>query len=239
MIAYFRIQNNLFMMIGAALGIGISAVCFQSLILPNAGYASAFIVGLAAFMGVIAGRLFSAWWSKRRLGELLAILYEEKKPEQFIEKFSPIVKKVPRNTAEYIDGNRHLAYAYEAMGEFDRGLELMNELNPENLKLHNLVCRALVTNQKMRLYLLKEDEEQAVKQLNQLRDLQETAQGRAPSVAESLSQCIRLAEAWMGALKGREEDVSYIQEEHSLANNWIHKKEMSELLERAAAGQCP
>lgn len=236
MVAYFRVQNNLFMAAGAGLGLLIAVFGLRTWIQPNAGYASAFVIGLVVFAGVIAGRLLSAAWARRKRDGILAVLYQDQKPEQFIEKFSPVVEKTPQNTAEYVDGIHHLAYAYEAMGAFDKGLELMNRLQPENLKLHMLVCSSLVTNQKLRLYLLKGETEAAEEQLEQLKRLQEAAIVRAPSVGNSLSQCIRLAEVWLECLAGNQEHISYIKEELSLANNWIHKREMSELLEQMAAG---
>lgn len=234
MVAYFRVQNNIFMAAGAVLGLAAAVFCFPAWIKPNAGYASAFVVGLAVFVGVVIGRVLSSRWASRKLGSLLAILYEKEEPETFIRQFSPIVEKTPPGTAEYIDGTRHLAYAYEAMGDFDKGLELMNCLHPENLKLHTLVCSALVTNQRLRLYLLKEDKEQAEELLEELKLLQETAKKRAPAVGKSLSQCIRLAEVWLECLAGNTENISYIKEEVSLAKNWIHKNEMCSLLEKAA-----
>lgn len=235
MVAYFRVQNNLFMAIGAGLGLLIAVFGLRPWIVSNAGYASAFVIGLVVFAGVIIGRILSAAWAKRKRESLLALLYREEQPEQFIEKFAPIVEKTPRNTVEYVDGTHHLAYAYEAMGDFDRSLELLGRLQPEELKMHTLVCCGLVTNQKLRLHLLKEETETAKDELEQLRVLQEAAAVRAPSVGKSLAQCVRLAEVWLECLDGNQENISYIQEEMSLANNWVHKREMSGLLERAAA----
>lgn len=231
MVAYFRAQNNGFMAAGAALGLLAGAFGFRSWIQPNAGYASAFVIGLLVFVGVILGRILSAQWAKRKLNSYLDILYKQKDPKRFLEQFSPIVDKTPQNTVEYLDGTRHLAYACEALGDYGQAMELMNRLRPETLKLHALVCSGLVANQKLRLYLLQDERSLAAVQLEALRTLQKAAARRAPAVGTLLSQCIRLAEVWLECLEGNREHLDYIREEQSLAGNWIHQQEMTRLLE--------
>lgn len=230
MIAYFVAQNNLFMTLGAAAA-GIAAVLGMRMKLYSAtGYMGAFVTGLIIIGGAILGRIFSAAWANRRRKRLLNILYRDQNPEQFISKFAPIVDKIPRNTVEYVDGTLQMAYAYEAEGAYDKGLELAERLHPENLKMHMLVSCGLVENQKLRLHLLKGDQEAAQKALEQIRMIQAVAAVRAPLVGEKLLQCIRLAEVWLEVLNGNREHIAYIEEEKKLASNWIHEKEMNALL---------
>lgn len=234
MVAYFKLQNNIFMAAGAALGLIIAAACYQSLLAPNVGYTGVFIVGLFAFVGVILGRVLASAWANRRLARLRGILYEEGDPQRFLDQFGPLVTRVPIGTIEYVDGMRHLAYAWEALGEYDKALELLGRIQPEKLKLHALVGRALVENQKLRLYLLKKEAESARSQLKTVNELQNIAAARAPSVGANLRECIRLASIWLRTLdenpRFEPEDRTYIEEEISLAKNPFHKKEMEQLL---------
>ncbi len=234
MVAYFKLQNNLFMAAGAAVGLIFAAACYRSLIVPSAGYTGVFIVGLFAFVGVILGRVLACKWANRKLARLHGILYEEGNPKDFLDVFGPVVKKVPSGTIEYVDGMRHLAYAWEALGEYDRALDLLGRVHPESLRLHALVGIALVENQKLRLYLLKKETESAKTQLKALNELQNTAATRAPSLGANLKECIRLADIWLRALDGKagfeQEDRTYIEEEISLAKNQFHRKEMEQLL---------
>lgn len=236
MVAYFKVQNNLFMAAGAGIGLLAAVACYGRGIKPLAGYTSLFVAALMVFAGVVAGRILSVRQAGKRLGGYLKILYREEDPERFLREFAPVVKRTPPHTAEYADGVHHLAYAWEAMGDYDRGLKLLEELEPENLKLHRLVTCAVVENQKLRLYLLKGDAGAAWERLEGLRKLQEAAAVRAPGVGNNLKSCIRLAEIWLRTVRGEgsfsEEDRNYIREEIALAANPIHRREMEGLLRR-------
>ncbi|MFR5601374.1 MAG: hypothetical protein ACLTKI_02975 [Lachnospiraceae bacterium] len=149
-----------------------------------------------------------------------------------------MVKRAPVLTIEYIDGMHHLAYAHEALGEYDEALDLLTRVNPEGLRMHALVASAQVTNQKLRLMLLKLDEEAARAYFAKLKKLQETAEKRAPAVSANLKECVRLADIWLRTIGTGDlepADVDYVKEEMSLAKNAIHKKEMSDLLEMMKA----
>lgn len=236
MVAYFKVQNNLFMAAGALLGLTAAAVCYRGLIEPAAGYTSLFVAALMVFAGVVAGRLLSVRQAGRRLKGYLKILYQEGDGERFLREFSPVVEHTPAHTAEYVDGVHHLAYAWEALGEYDRGLALLEGLEPEKLKLHRLASCAVVENQKMRLHLLREDIAAAEEALKRLRALKEEAQGRAPAVEKGVEGCIRLGEIWLRAASGEvcftQEDRDYIREERDLAGNPVHRREMEGLLSK-------
>ncbi len=199
----------------------------------QAGYADIFFAALMVFAGVVAGRILSALWANCRLSRITAVLYRDCKPEKFVELFSPIVQKVPQNTAEYIDGRNKLAYACEAMGDFQRGLKLLEGLDFTKLNLHALACQALTANQTLRLKLLMEDLEGAKESKKKLESLRATASGRAPLMASNLAQCLRLAEIWLDVLEGDPGDEEYLTAEINLAKNRIHKSEMQLLTARA------
>ena len=236
MVAYFRFQNNLLMALGAVLGLGAAVLCRSFLPQDLPGYILAFLAALAAFAGVVAGRIVSFFAAGRRRKALLDILYTEGDAKRFLEKFSPVVKGIPSGTVEYVDGVHHLAYAYEAMGEYDKSLELLNSLKPESLRLHSLVGQSLVTNQKLRLCLLKGETEAAKALLEELEALKETARMRAPAVCSSLEECLRLFGIWFALLSKERPvtggDISYVEEEIRLTENPIHRREMNGLLEQ-------
>ncbi|MDO4267575.1 MAG: hypothetical protein Q4C73_03800 [Eubacteriales bacterium] len=235
MVAYFRLQNNLFMAAGAAAGMILAAAGYRSMILPAAGYAGIFIVLLFAFVGVVAGRVAAAVWANRRLRTLYGLLYEAGQPQQFLDRFEPLVKRVPESTIEYVDGMHHLAYACEALGRYDMALELLSSVRPEQLRLHRLVGTAQICNQRLRLQLLKRDAEKARESLRDLQEVQEESRNRAPAVYQNICECVRLAEIWLKALTGSEQieagDTEYIKEELSLAKNETHRREMQQLLD--------
>ncbi len=233
MVAYFRVQNNLFMAAGALAGLGAALLGFGSFLEDMPGYIAAFAAALAAFAGVIAGRIFSSCWASGALKSVHSLLYVKEDPEGFLKKFTPMVERVPKNTIEYVDGICRLAFAWEALGDYDRGLELLKDVKPENLKLHRLIGTSLVANQRLRLFLLKKEEEQARQAVCQMEELKEAARTRAPSICANLEQCLRLAHIWLSALRGEKteaEDLAYVREEIALAGNPIYKREMEQLL---------
>lgn len=238
MVAYFRKQNNLFMAAGAAIGFLFVFFNFNSL-RTRGTYAVLFLAALYIFLGVVVGRLLSSFWANRRIKKLTALLYQQGKPEEFLKQFTPIANRIPKDVVEYVDAQNKVAYAYEALGEFEKGLAIVDALKPEELKLHSLAGMSLTENQRMRFYLLMEDLERADGQLEKLRELKETAEGRAKTLAGNLKECVKLAENWLNFLKEETFDPVYIEEEIQYAGNRIHKSEMQLLLARMrrAAGE--
>lgn len=231
MVAYFKLQNNLFMAVGAVVGFLIGYLVYGDKI--SGSIAVGFLLVLPALVGLVVGRLASAWWSNRRLAAMYALLYQKGDADGFLAVFEPKVAKVPKTTIEYVDGMNRIAYAYEAKGEYEKALEILNGLKPEELRLHMLVATATTLSQKIRLYLLMERKEQAKEVVADLRELKETAVKRAPAVSANLEQCLRLYENWLNLLDGETCDLEYIREEARLANNPIHKREMEQLLKKA------
>lgn len=230
MVAYFKRQNNRFMLFGAVVMLLMSAPFYKIWLPGQEFYVRAFFLALPAFAGVILGRLWASLWANRKLRQMDRLLYEKADPQAFIREFGPLVKRAPRQTIEYVNGQIKLAYAYEAMGQLEKGLELMKALKPEELRLHVLTASALMANQKARLYLLLEDLWGAEEQLENLRKLQQASLGRVPALVSSLKDCIRLTEVWLEFLQEKSCHEDYIVEEMNLAKNVIHKSEMQLLL---------
>ena len=232
MIAYFKRQSNLFMVLGAGLMVLILMPVYVSWLPKQEFYMRAFYLVLPAFFGVIIGRLFAAWWSNRKIREMDGLLYEKNDPEAFLRVFAPLAERVPHETIEYINGRLKLAYAYEGLGQYKNSLQMMDGLKPLELRLHALAAASLLANQQTRIHLLMEDTEKAGKGLSQLRELKTTAEGRVPVLAKNLEDCIHLADVWLGFLKGESCDIDYIKEERDLAKNAIHRKEMEDLISK-------
>ncbi len=204
----------------------------QAWLVSQAGYIRGFLAILAVFMGAVAGRLVSAFLATRRIARITALLYQEGQPELFMEKFAGILAKTPKGTAEYVDGSNKMAYALEALGEFDRAMEIVDGLRPEQLRLHSLSCQALTANQRLRLYLLKGERSLAGEELVLMAGLWQQAKCRAPVLAANLKECVWLGENWLKILMGQKADEQYLRQEIALAKNRIHKGEMLALLGR-------
>ena len=215
------------------MGLALALFGIPSFLPLSSGFPRAFLIAMVIFVGAVAGRIIASVWAGKKISSITSLLYQKADPEDFIQKFNPILEHTPSNTIEYVDGTIKMAYACEALGRFDEGLKLLEKLKPGELHLHALAGTALTENQKLRLYLLKEDTEAARTQIDTLQGLWETATGRAPSLASNVKECIRLAENWLNALTGQPVDQAYLEEEIKLAGNDIHRSEMQLLLAKA------
>lgn len=239
MVIYFKKQTMLITALGALAGFLLAVLLCRGYMARQPVFGRAFVVALPAFAGAVIGRILAARAASVKLKGILDILYEDDEPERFFDIFEPFVKRIPDTNVEYIDGMVKLAYACEAMGEFDRGLRLLEGLEPERLRLHALAGKAILLNQRLCLYLLSENLPGGEEILSDLQELAKTAERRAPSLAANLRECIRLADNWMKVLKKEPADTAYLREEASLAKNRIHKREMESLLARALMEENP
>lgn len=227
---YYKWQNILLMTVGAVVGMVLAWTGYERWILPQPMYIRVFLIFATVLAGIMVARALSAYLMKQRLRRMLRILCTDLQPEAFVEQFAPVVRQIPDTTVEYVDGITKLAYAYEAMGKFQEGLELLSCVNPAKVRLRMLEGTAIWINQQLRLYLLQQDLVQAEATLQELRSVAQEAARHAPTLASSLKNCIYLAENWRNALTGDAVDVSYLQEEIRIAENRIHKSEMQLLL---------
>lgn len=233
MVAYFRKQNNLFMLLGSALGAVIAFLFREQLTASVPGYFRLFFLLLPVIICAVAGRIFAAFWATRKLAEYNALLYTQVEPEKFLEVFAPVVKKVPKDNIAYVDGCNKLAYACEALGRFDEAMDYIEPLEPEKLKSHSLGGLATTCSNLTRLLLLQENPEEARNALEQLRLVAETALERAPALGRNAQECVRLYENWLLVLEGQPTDESYLEEEIRLSKNRIHKSEIQLVLAKA------
>lgn len=233
MVAYFRKQNNLFMILGAALGFVVAFLFFEQLTASVPGYFKVFFLIMPAILGVVLGRIYAGFWAKRKLQGYSELLYVNVEPEKFLEVFGPIVDRTPKTTIDYVDGCNKLAYAHEALGQFDEAMALVAPLKPEELKNHSLGGIAITCNQQMRLLLLEEKVEEAKEVLQQLRNIEEVAMQRAPALGRNTHECVRLYENWLAVLEEQPADEAYLEEEIQLSRNRIHKSEIQLVLAKA------
>ena len=221
------------MVAGALLGLIFTGLAYDNMMRPQPVLLRAFLMLIPVLLGIILGRIIASRWATVRMQKITSLLYRDGDPAAFLAEFEPISRNVPASTAEYYDAQVKLAFAYEALGRFDEGLERLENLKPETLKLHGLSSRAAICNQQARLLLLKGDIEQAKVVIDELRELQEAASHRAPTLGKQLSNCIELFDIWLRVIEDQPTDAGYLQDEINLANNRIHKSEMELLLASA------
>ena len=233
MVAYFRKQNNLFTILGALLGLAAAVLFWEQITASIPGYFRMFFLILPGALGAILGRLYASVWANKKLRQYNELLYVKVEPARFLEVFAPLVQKAPKDNIAYVDGCNKLAYAHEALGQFDEAMGCISTLEPEKLKLHALGGIAMTCNQQLRLLLLQEKLEEAREVLQQLRNVAEVAMARAPMLGRNTNECVRLYENWLLVLEGQPADESYLEEEIRLSKNRIHKSEIQLVLAKA------
>lgn len=232
MVGYFKRQNLLFQGLGALAGLALAVVFFPQLTAGVPGYFRVFFLLLPMFLGIIAARVAASIWARKRLQKIHALLYTQVKPREFLDSFAPLVERVPDITIEYVDGKNKLAYAYEALGEFEKALACIADVDTDKLKLHQLGGMAMTCYRQLHLQLLQEDLPAARETLDQLRNIGEVALKRAPALGKSTMDCVELAQNWLAVLEGEPADEVYLLEEVRLSKNRIHKSEMLLVLAR-------
>lgn len=237
MVAYFRKQNNLFMFLGGGMGLLAAMLLYGTLTENVPGYFKLFLLLLPVMFGVVIGRIAAGFWANGRLHKLQSLLYVQVEPEKFLETFAPIVAQTPKNTIAYVDGCVKLAYAHEALGQFDKAMACLAPLEPEKLKNHTLGGMAITCNQKMRLLLLQGNVQEAAECLTSLRAIADTAVERAPALGRNTQECVRLYENWLSVLNKQPADEDYLAEEVRLSKNRIHMSEIQLVLAQAAANR--
>lgn len=229
-VAYFRQQNKCFLAAGAIAALLLVLPLYKNWLPQQEFYMKAFYLTVPVFAGIAVGRIFSGWWAGKRLSRIESVLYNELEPERFIRIFLPLVERAPKETAEYVSGRVKLAYAYGFLGDFEESRKQMDSLQLEKLQLHALAAASLLANQMVKISLWSEDGETAEKYMEVLKNLRDTASGRAKTLAESLKNCIRLNEVWINFVKGEAFDEAYVEEEMKLAVNRAYRSEMQLLL---------
>ena len=219
MVGYFKKQTMLLILLGAL-----------------SGFAAAFfggkgIVSMITYpvIGGAAGQLLCGYIANKRVNQWNDILFRNGDPRKFIDVFGPVAQATAPNTPERADGFNKLAYAYEAMGEFDKAWQLLTSLSPKSAK-DGLIT---TTSNKVRLLLLREKTEEAEAMLEQLRSAVAVASAKNPKLGYSGKHYIRLYENWLGILKEEAADLEFIEEEIRLSDNPVRNSELQLLLAKA------
>ena len=227
MIVYYKRMANAIMLLGAVLGGVLGLIYFHGQILNNPDKTTVFVWALWIFAGVIAGRLLAAMLANKRLQAVQKQLYTDADPAGFLQNFEAVNALVPKNLAEYANGQHWVSFAKEALGDFEGAWDAVKDLKPDELRIHALTSSALIVNQKANLQILRGDLEAASFQIEDLKKLKEVSEKRAARLAENLAQQIRVHEARIAAAEGRADaDIPYLEEEIQYAGNVIYRKEM-------------
>lgn len=227
MIVYYKRMANAIMLLGAVLGGVLGLIYFHGQILNNTDKTTVFVWALWIFAGVIAGRLLAAMLANKRLQAVQKQLYTDADPAGFLQNFEEVNARVPKNLAEYANGQHWVSFAKEALGDFEGAWGAVKDLKPDELRIHALTSSALIVNQKANLQILRGDLEAASFQIEDLKKLKLVSEKRAARLAENLAQQIRVHEARIAAAEGRADaDIPYLEEEIQYAGNVIYRKEM-------------
>lgn len=227
MIVYYKRMANAIMLLGAVLGGVLGLIYFHGQILNDPDKTTVFVWALWIFAGVIAGRLLAAMLANKRLQAVQKQLYTDADPAGFLQNFEAVNARVPKNLAEYANGQHWVSFAKEALGDFEGAWDAVKDLKPDELRIHALTSSALIVNQKANLQILRGDLEAASFQIEDLKKLKLVSEKRAARLAENLAQQIRVHEARIAAAEGRADaDIPYLEEEIQYAGNVIYRKEM-------------
>ena len=227
MIVYYKRMANAIMLLGAVLGGVLGLIYFHGQILNNPDKTTVFVWALWIFAGVIIGRLLATMLANKRLQAVQKQLYTDADPAGFLQNFEEVNARVPKNLAEYANGQHWVSFAKEALGDFEGAWDAVKDLKPDELRIHALTSSALIVNQKANLQILRGDLEAASFQIEDLKKLKEVSEKRAARLAENLAQQIRVHEARIAAAEGRADaDIPYLEEEIQYAGNVIYRKEM-------------
>ena len=227
MIVYYKRMANAIMLLGAVLGGVLGLIYFHGQILNNTDKTTVFVWALWIFAGVIIGRLLAAMLANKRLQAVQKQLYTDADPAGFLQNFEEVNARVPKNLAEYANGQHWISFAKEALGDFEGAWDAVKDLKPDELRIHALTSSALIVNQKANLQILRGDLEAASFQIEDLKKLKLVSEKRAARLAENLAQQIRVHEARIAAAEGRADaDIPYLEEEIQYAGNVIYRKEM-------------
>lgn len=227
MIVYYKRMANAIMLLGAVLGGVLGLIYFHGQILNNPDKTTVFVWALWVFAGVIIGRLLAAMLANKRLQAVQKQLYTDADPAGFLQNFEAVNARVPKNLAEYANGQHWVSFAKEALGDFEGAWDAVKDLKPDELRIHALTSSALIVNQKANLQILRGDLEAASFQIEDLKKLKLVSEKRAARLSENLAQQIRVHEARIAAAEGRADaDIPYLEEEIQYAGNIIYRKEM-------------
>lgn len=225
MVGYFRKQNFLLILLGALSGL-LAAFLMKRDILA--------IVVFPVIGGGI-GRLVCGIWANKRVEKWNEILFGSADPKRFLEVFLPVLERTARKTTEYADGCNKVAYAYEALGDFDQARAFLNKAEPELLPgKQGLNARTTTYSNRTRVLLLMGDREGAAESLKELRQVSDAAMLKNQRLGHAGRHYIRLYENWLSVLNNEDTDEDFVREEIKLSANRIRNSELLHVLAKAA-----
>lgn len=200
MIAKYRYQAYIWMAAGSILGFVLGHRLLASMELPHK-LVGAVILMLTVITGFLVGRLVSMACANLLERRLLNLLYRNRDPERFIARYEKGLSLGRPDLAEYYTTANHLANAYAMEGNFKRAISLLEELNTDRLKLHQLGIQALLTNSLTNWYLWDGQVEKAQETLGEIEDLIQVAEKRQPAVARNLKDNLALFQQHLAILE--------------------------------------
>ena len=227
MIGYFRKKTALIMLLGAVLG-ALAGWYF------NRG---AFAFALTLAMGLVISWYLSIYLANKQVDKWNEILFRRGEPEAFMQAFAPALEQTAKDSLEYVDGHNKMAYAWEALGEFDKAWDCLSGLAPEKLKGSKIDGLVTTYSNRTRIQLLREDLEGAAAALDALRSASELAMLKNKRLGNAGLHYVRLYENWLLVLKEELSDDDFIAEEIKLSSNRIRNSELQLVLAKSYADQ--
>ena len=222
MVGYYKKLHILLMVLGAVCGLGLAYI-------QERGIGSMVLFPLA---GAALGRIACGAFANRQVNKWNDILFRQGEPETFLQVFAPVMERTSPKTPEYVDGCNKMAYAWEAMGDFEKAASYL-----ENLKVSDLNINGQVTtcSNLTRIYLLQENLPAAEAALEHLREAYGSLTEKQKKLAYAGKHYARLYENWLLVLQEEDADLEFLREEIRLSSNRIRSSELQLVLAKAYA----
>lgn len=225
MVGYFRKVNVCMILLGAFAGTAAGFLLKKGMI----------TILFFACIGGALGRLACGIWANKQVGKWNEILFSDGEPEKFLKIFIPVLERTRKHTPEYVDGCNKAAYAWEALGDFERAWQYLSAAEPEVLQgKAGLNARTTTYSNRTRVRLLQGDSEGAAQALEALRQVSDAAMIKDKHLGHAGRHYVRLYENWLLVLAEEPADEEFIEEEIRLSGNRIRSSELQLLLARAA-----
>lgn len=211
MIAKYRYQAYIWIASGSLLGFLLGHHLLSGIEIPHK-LVGAVILMLTTISGFLVGRVGAMIYANLVERRLLNILYRDRDPEKFIARYEKGMRLGRPDLAEYYTTANHMANAYAMEGDFGKAIALLESLNTDSLKLHQLGAHSLVANSLTNWYLWNGQTEDAKRKLEELKELIQIAEKRQPAVARNLKDNVALFEQHLSILDGQPFDSHLLEE---------------------------
>ncbi len=229
MIAKYRYQAYIWMAAGSILGFLLGHRLLTGIELPHK-LVGAVVLMMTVIVGFLIGRLGAMVCANLLERRMLNFLYRDRNPEKFIVFYEKGLRLGRPDLAEYYTTANHLANAYAMEGNFEKAVSLLESLNTDSLKLHQLGIQALLSNSLTNWYLWNGQKGSAQEQLADLEELVDIAKRRQPAVANNLRNNIALFEQHLLILDHQPFDQELLEEILSHTGNPVFRQPTAYLL---------